>query len=90
MPKSSYKKPKEIIKPQSPGSLKKPISAQSLRSHLVLGFFLFVFTLAVYQPVWNEQQIWDDNGHIAKPALPFHPEKQPGIYDPNPAWRAAP
>ena len=47
----------------------KIISAQSLKIDLVLGFLLFVFTLAVYQPVWNGAMIWDDDQHITRPEL---------------------
>jgi hypothetical protein len=47
----------------------KPISVQSLKNDLVLGFLLFVFTLAVYQPVWNGAMIWDDDQHITRPEL---------------------
>ena len=47
----------------------KPISVQSLKNDLVLGFLLFVFTLAAYQPAWNGKPLWDDDHHITRPAL---------------------
>lgn len=47
----------------------KPSLNSLLNRDLILGFLLFVITLAAYQPAWNGQQIWDDDGHITKPAL---------------------
>ncbi len=47
----------------------KPALHHPLNRDLVLGFLLFVFSFAVYQPAWNGTPIWDDDGHITKPDL---------------------
>ena len=36
---------------------------------LLLGFLLVVATLLVYQPAWYGHILFDDNGHLTKPAL---------------------
>ena len=41
----------------------------SLKSDFVLGFFLFIFILAAYQPSWNGKPVWDDDAHITRPEL---------------------
>ena len=58
---------KEIIRP--PQQPVKPASLYSLKQDLILGLLLLVFTLAVYQPVWNGKQLWDDDAHITKTEL---------------------
>jgi len=64
MSKKARRKSKEIIR--SPQQPVKPALLQSLKRDWVLGFLLFVFTLAVYQPAWQGKQLWDDDAYITK------------------------
>ncbi len=67
MSKKVRRESKEIIRP--PQQPVKPASLYSLKQDLILGLLLLVFTLAVYQPVWNGKQLWDDDAHITKTEL---------------------
>jgi tetratricopeptide (TPR) repeat protein len=67
MSKSAHNKSKENRR-YTDQSVKN-VSVQSLKIDFVLGFFLLIFTLAAYQPAWKGTPIWDDDGHITKPAL---------------------
>ena len=69
MSKAKYKKPKAINQPQLSNESAKPILFHWLKRDLLLGFLLFVATLAVYQPAWNGAMIWDDDQHITRPDL---------------------
>ena len=65
----SFKKPKKIKPPQGPNQWIKPPSVRPIKRDLILGFLLFVVTLAAYQPAWNGKPIWDDDHHITRPDL---------------------
>jgi protein O-mannosyl-transferase len=63
----SKKISKKLKRPkQQPG---KHDLVHSLNRDLIPGFLLLLVTLLAYQPVWNGQPIWDDDGHITKPEL---------------------
>jgi protein O-mannosyl-transferase len=47
----------------------KSVIFQPRRRDLLLGFVLFIATIAAYQPAWNGSPIWDDDHHITKPEL---------------------
>jgi tetratricopeptide (TPR) repeat protein len=42
---------------------------QSFKRNWILAGLIFTATLITYQPAWNGQPIWDDDGHITKPEL---------------------
>ena len=65
MPKLN--KTDKIAAPQN--QLMKSSIFQPFSRDLFLGFLLFIATIAVYQPAWNGQPIWDDDHHITKPEL---------------------
>ncbi|MGB7566254.1 MAG: tetratricopeptide repeat protein [Chitinivibrionales bacterium] len=69
MSKPTHKKPTKIIQPQGPNQWIKFPSVRLIKRDLILGFLLFVVTLAAYQPAWNGKPIWDDDHHITRPDL---------------------
>jgi Tfp pilus assembly protein PilF len=69
MSKSSHKKSKEKKQQHPPEQPVKSILFHLSKRDWILGFFLFLFTLVVYQPAWNGKPIWDDDQHITRPDL---------------------
>jgi tetratricopeptide (TPR) repeat protein len=62
----SHRKKKSSVPTYVPD---RPVRPQWWQSGWFLGLALAVITIFAYMPAWNGLPIWDDEGHLTKPAL---------------------